>query len=74
MKVRLNLAALTRVEFSKEVEVPDGTTPHELDDMVRDLWDNTDGGEFWDDPDYFEKGHCWWDKLDDKGEVICGSG
>jgi hypothetical protein len=70
VKVRLNLAALTRVEFSKEIEVPDGTPAHELDDMVRKLWDDTDGGEFVDDPDYFEKGHCWWDKLDEDGEVI----
>lgn len=65
MKVRLNLAALTRAEFSKEIEVPDDTPRHILDEMVHDLWDNTDGGEFVDDPYYFEKGHCWWDKVEE---------
>jgi len=73
MKVRLNLAALTRLEFSKEVEVPDNITSHELDDLVRKAWDESDYEDFSEDHEYFEKGHCWWDKLDEDGEVTCSS-
>jgi len=72
MRVRLCLSALTRLEFSKVVEVPDGTTETQLQEMVRDLWDSTDGSEFWDDPDYFEKGHCYHEPVNDEEELECG--
>lgn len=71
MKVRLNLSALTRLEFTKEVEVPDDTSDSKLQDMVNDLWSETDGGEFWEDPDFFEKGTCYFERLDEEGEPTC---
>lgn len=63
MKVRLRLSALTRLEFIKEVEVPDGTSKEELDQMVEDLYEETDGGDYYDDPHYWEKGNCTWEEI-----------
>ena len=58
-KAYITLAALTRVEYCKEVEVPDETTQEDLDEMVEKLWDKTCGSEFQDDPDFWERGNCY---------------
>jgi|APSaa5957512493_1039668.scaffolds.fasta_scaffold00128_9 hypothetical protein len=57
-RVRIRLSAFTRVEFVKEVEVDDATAnnPQALQDLAQRVWDETDGGEFFDDTDYWEKG------------------
>lgn len=54
--VRVNLAAITHVEWSATVRVPDGC---DLDELVRQFYDEIDGGEYTDDPDFREKGDCW---------------
>jgi len=59
-KITLNLAAYTRIEFSKEIEVPDDTTDEELEMMLHEFQDSTDGGEYVDDPDYWEQGEPYW--------------
>jgi len=28
--------------------------------MLDQIYEDTDGGEYWDDPDFWEKGHCEW--------------
>lgn len=53
--VRINLAALTRMEWSREIEVPANATQAQLDNLVDKYYNNIDGGEFWEDPDYWEK-------------------
>lgn len=63
MKVRLRLSALTRLEFTKVVDVPEGTTKEELDQMVDDLYEETEGEDYYDDPHYWEKGTCTWEEI-----------
>lgn len=63
MKIRFRLSALTRLEFTKVVDVPEGTTIRELDQMVDDLYEETDGGDYDDDPHYWEKGTCTWEEI-----------
>lgn len=60
MIITVHLAALTRVEYSEDIEVPDDITLEELDDVVQETWDKIDGGDFSEDPDYWEKGDCYW--------------
>ena len=54
--VQVNLAALTRVEWSALVRVPGGVDLQEVTDR---FYDYLDGGEFTSDPEYWEKGNCW---------------
>lgn len=56
--VTITLSALTRVEYTEVIAVPAEMTDDELDDLVRQRWDDVDGGLFMDDPDYWEKGSC----------------
>ena len=72
MKVRIQLAALTRVEYSKEIDVPDDLTDADLDTVVQDAYiveiaacnkDEIDGGDYWEDPHYWEQGQCYWEKV-----------
>lgn len=56
--VEVRLSALTRVEYTEVVEVPADITPDELDDLVRDRYDKVDGGEYVDDPEYWQRGTC----------------
>ena len=58
--VQINLAALTRVEYSAVVEVPDDI---DLDCVVEQFYDHTDGGEFWPDHEYWERGTCSHDEV-----------
>jgi len=64
MKVNLCLSALTRVEYSREVEVPDGSTDEELEKLVEDLYSEVDGGDYYDDVCYWEKGSCYFEKAE----------
>ena len=63
MKIRINLSALTREEYSKEVEVPDDTSDADLDRIVTLAYEVCDGSEFTEDNEYWEKGNCWWEKI-----------
>ena len=64
MKVTITLAALTRLEYMEEVEVPDDTSDEVLNDLVDKRYNEVDGGAFWDDPEYWERGECYWTKED----------
>jgi hypothetical protein len=64
MKVQFKLAALTRVEYMVEKEVPDGTSQEELNVMLDQIYEDTDGSEFWDDPDFWDKGYCEWEIVE----------
>jgi len=68
MKLRVHLAALTRMEYTTVVEVPDDTPAHKYADIVRDLYDKTDGTEFTEDNEYWERGHCWAERVPDDEE------
>jgi hypothetical protein len=57
--VQVNLAALTRVEWSALVRVPVEIV--DLQEVTDRFYDYLDGGEFTSDPDFWEKGSCWAD-------------
>ncbi len=63
MKVRIRLAALTRMECTKEIEVPDGTSRHALDQRVTQMYDEIEGDEYTEDMEYWEKGNCYWEEI-----------
>jgi hypothetical protein len=63
MKVRIQLSALTRMECTKEIEVPNGTSKHVLDQKVREVYDETDSDEFTEDLEYWERGDCYWEEV-----------
>lgn len=56
--VEVRLSALTRVEYTEIVEVPADITDYELEALVDGRYDNVDGGAFYDDPEYWERGTC----------------
>ena len=62
MKVEVSLAAYTRVEYTKEIEVPDDATDAEIDEAARQVHENTDGGEYTADNDYWEDAPVEWSK------------
>jgi len=53
--VRINLAALTQMEWSREIEVPANATQAQLDELAQEYYTYIAGDEFWEDPDYWEK-------------------
>lgn len=55
-KVRINLSALTRVEYTEVLEVPADMSPSELEQLLDQRYDDVDGGEYFDDPDYWDRG------------------
>jgi hypothetical protein len=57
--VEIRLAALVRVEHTEVVEVPANITEEELQQLVNDRYNKVDGGEYVDDADYWERGHCY---------------
>lgn len=78
-EVTIVLSALTRVEYTRVLTVPDGITDDQLNDLVNKVWDETDGGEFSDDTEYFERGNCRWEEsnvysLKSTGEVTISEG
>ncbi len=64
MKLRVHLSALTRVECEKVIEVPDDTKERDFPEIARREYDNTDGGDYTEDNDYWERGHCWCEPVD----------
>lgn len=56
--IRINLGALTRVEWSAVVQVPADATNDELDQLVERFYEDIDGGDFTDDTDFWDKGEC----------------
>lgn len=63
--VEVRLAALTRVEYTERVEVPADITAEELQELVNSRYRTVDGGEYYDDPEYWERGTCYATDTDD---------
>jgi len=61
-KVKIHLAALTRQTYTEEVEVPVEFNENDLDHIVYHTYDNTDGSEFVDDQEFWEKGQCYYEE------------
>lgn len=57
--VEVRLSALTRHEHMEVVEVPVDITPQELNSLVNQRYETVDGGEFWPDPEYWERDSCY---------------
>ncbi|MPQ69442.1 hypothetical protein [Pseudomonas sp. MWU12-2323] len=54
--VRINLSAFKRVEYSEVIQVPINTTDDELQELANRRYTEVDGGEFSEDPDYWDAG------------------
>lgn len=63
-KVRVKLAAITRVEYSCVLEVPENY-PEFAGDLVNHFYGEVEGGEYDEDPDYWERGHCFVEEVKD---------
>lgn len=57
--VEVRLSALTRVEYMEVVEVPVDITADQLNELVNRRYDKVDGGEYVNDPEYWERGSCY---------------
>jgi len=62
-KVRINLSALTRLYWDVEIDVPNNLSRSELDDLVREFYDEVDGSDFVEDNEYWEWENCYWEKI-----------
>lgn len=71
-KVRITLAALTRVEYTEVVEVPADMTDDELNALVDRRYDDVDGGLYQNDPEYWERSSsCGHEPVDeDESEEV----
>ena len=60
VRVVVRLSALTRVEYSAEVEVPREVAEDrgKREDFVREMYERVDGCEFEQDVEYWESGVC----------------
>lgn len=56
--IDIKLAAFTRLEYSESVKVPVEFGEEQLDEIVDRTYDAVDGGDYWDDPDYWERATC----------------
>lgn len=66
MKLRVHMGALTRMQCTKEIEVPDDTPESDFDNIARTTYDDTEGDEFKQDYDFWERGECWCEKVKDE--------
>jgi hypothetical protein len=55
-RMHVNLAAITRMTYAVTVDVPEDMDD---DDALRWFVDNVDGGDYEQDNDYWENGHCY---------------
>lgn len=58
-KVRIELSALTRVEYTEVLEVPADMTDEELDALVDQRYNEIDDSEYFDDPHFWERGDSY---------------
>ncbi len=65
--VTIELVAVTRVQYSEVIEVPADATHDQLDALVYSRYGDVDGGEYQDDPEYWEKGNCSFSNDDNAG-------
>lgn len=63
MKIEVNLVAYTRMDYYKEIEVPDDATEAEIDAAARQVQENTDGGEYSSDNEYWDEQPVEWCKA-----------
>ena len=52
--VRVTLSAMTRVEWSALVEVPDDMPVREINKLGDTFYEKIDGGEYYDDPEFWD--------------------
>jgi len=63
--VEVRLSAVTRKELTVTVKVPQRVVdiPAELADITHYLYDGMDGADFEEDPEYWEKGTCYAERV-----------
>jgi len=71
-KIRINLAALTRVQYTEVIEVPSNTTEKEIQILVDQRYDAVDGGDYTGDTEFWEKGESCgfaYEDIDSKADL-----
>ncbi len=62
-RIRIVLAAITRVEYSEVLEVPADLTTRDLERLVDERYSEVDGDAFTPDWDYWERGDCYSERV-----------
>ncbi len=65
--IRVNLAALTRLDWSRLVRVPENFNDDQLSRVVDGFYDHVDGGDYLPDNEHWERGHCWIEEVPNVG-------
>lgn len=58
-RIRIYLSAITRVRYSEVVEVPEGFTDEDIQEVIDACWDEVDSGEYIEDSSYWERDRCY---------------
>jgi len=66
--VRVNLAAMTRVEWSGVVRVPADVGKGEYEELARQMYDTVDGDEWQADTEFWDRGTCYGEDIDELEE------
>jgi len=69
MKLRVNLGALTRMEHTSIIEVPDNVPEERWSEIARVMYEHTEAEDFTEDTEFWERGECWCEKVDDATET-----
>jgi hypothetical protein len=61
--IGVTYGVLTRVEHYAELEVPVDADDQQIRDIANAHYDQLDGGEFYEDADYWERGETNWEEV-----------
>lgn len=61
--VRITLVSLARSEYTECIKVPADMSEDAINHLVDQRYEDVDAGLFRDDPDYWERGHCYWEEA-----------
>lgn len=70
MRIRVNLSAMLRVDWSGVVEVPDDMPETEIQELVQSVSDEIDGSDYNEDTDYWEEGPSYGERINDDEPAI----
>ena len=68
--VAISLVAYTRCDYREVIEVPADFTSEQLDQLVNQRYRDVDGGDYVDDPHYWERGEMT-HEAPEAGEEAC---
>ncbi|MEE8058381.1 MAG: hypothetical protein V3T17_11185, partial [Pseudomonadales bacterium] len=71
-RVLINLSALTKMEYSEEIIVPVEFDEGTLNDLTNQAYRDLDASDFSEDAEYWEKGDCRYDVLEENKNCLAG--